>query len=198
MAIAIQMPGFEGRRTYTPSRYSTTQPGRRDVVPPKLRILIEHLDQLIENPNQMDDDCAAKRYSELWSAYAKAAYIPRLDKVATLRALDRLKTLATDWSGYSAIPIDRRLILSAKEFILGLPTDIIGTPTVVPMTRGRLQLEWHQGNRSLELEFESAGRIHYLKWDSDAGIEEEDTIPGNDVAMIYALLQWFAAEPGNA
>src|SRR5271165_592552 len=113
MAIAIQMPGFEGRRTYTPGRYSTTQPGRRDVVPRTLRILIEHLDQLIENPIEMGDDCAAKRYFELWSDYAQAAYKPRLDKVAALRALDRLRSLATNWSGYNAIPIDHRLILSA-------------------------------------------------------------------------------------
>src|SRR5271157_1768881 len=190
MAIAIQMAAFRGRGTYTPIRHKTTLAGREDVVPRRLLMLIENLDQLTGN--------AMERYAELWFAYAQVALIPRLDKAATLTALERLKSLEANWSGYDTIPINRRLILTAKEFILALPTDIIGTPKVVPMTRGRLQFEWHRGNRSLEIEFESCDRIHYLKWDSDAGLEEEDTILVNDVATIYALLQWFAAEPRNA
>jgi hypothetical protein len=121
----------------------------------------------------------------------------RLDKAATLSALEGLKALPPNWSGYTAIPIDRRLLQAAKELIWALPSDIIGTAKVVPMTRGRLQFEWHRGNRSLELEFESSDRIHYLKWDSDAGIEEEDVIPVDDVSRIHALLRWFAPERGN-
>jgi hypothetical protein len=72
---------------------------------------------------------------------------------------------------------------------LAVPSDIIETPVVVPMTRGRLQFEWHRGNRSLELEFESCDKIHFLKWDSDLGIEDEDIIPVTDVAAIHALLR---------
>jgi hypothetical protein len=124
-------------------------------------------------------------------------YGTRLDKAATLSALEELKTLPPNWSGYTAIPIDRSLIQVAKDWIQALPSNIIGTPKVVPMTRGRLQFEWHEGNRSLELEFESRDRIHYLKWDPDAGIEEEDVIPMDDVAGIHALLRWFAPERGN-
>jgi hypothetical protein len=62
------------------------------------------------------------------------------------------------------------------------------------MTRGRLQLEWHRGNRSLELEFESPGRIRYLKVDDDSGVEEESVIPTSQTALVVALLQWFASE----
>ena len=121
----------------------------------------------------------------------------KLDKAATLCALEELKTLPLNWSGYGASPIDHDLIQAAKEFISALPCDLIATPKVVPMTRGRLQFEWHRGNRSLELEFESSDRIHYLKWDSDAGIEEEDAIPVSDGEKIGALLRWFTLEPAN-
>jgi hypothetical protein len=123
--------------------------------------------------------------------------VARLDKAATLSALEELKALPPNWSGYGASPIDHALIHSAREFISALPCDLIATPKVVPMTRGRLQFEWHRGNRSLELEFESSDRIHYLKWDSGAGIEEEDTISVNDRSEIHALLRWFALEPVN-
>ena len=120
-----------------------------------------------------------------------------LDKGATLCALEELKTLPPNWSGYGASPIDHDLIQSAKEFISALPSDLIATPKVFPMTRGRLQFEWHRGNRTLELEFESSDWIHYLKWDSDAGIEEEDAIPVSDGEKVGALLRWFALEPAN-
>ena len=124
--------------------------------------------------------------------------VARLDKAATLSALEELKTLPLNWSGYGASPIDHVLIHSAREFISALPCDLVATPEVVPMTRGRLQFEWHRGNRSLELEFECTDRIHYLKWDSGAGIEDEDTISVNDRAEIHALLRWFALEPVTA
>jgi hypothetical protein len=65
------------------------------------------------------------------------------------------------------------------------------------MTRGRLQFEWHRGNRSLELDFETKDKLHYLKWDSDLGIEDEDVISVSDVCGIHGLLRWFAAERGN-
>jgi hypothetical protein len=124
-------------------------------------------------------------------------HIVHLDKAATFRALEELQSLPPNWSGYGASPIDPDRIRAAKAFISALPCDLIATPKVVPMTRGRLQFEWHRGNRSLEFEFESSDRIHYLKWDSDAGIEEEDAIPVNDGANIHALLRWFALEPVN-
>jgi hypothetical protein len=123
--------------------------------------------------------------------------VPRLDKAAVLSALDDLKILPSNWSAYGANPIDRRTIEAAKELILAVPSDIIEPPRVVPMTRGRLQLEWHRGNRSLELEFETSDNIHFLKWDSDLGIEDEDVILITDVTGINALLRWFAPECGN-
>ena len=103
-------------------------------------------------------------------------YPNRFDKYATLSQLDCLKQLPENWNGYGAQAIDAITIESAKRFINDLTNEIITSPLVVPMTRGRLQFEWHQGNRSLELEFESPRRIHYLKVDDDLEIEEEDLL----------------------
>ena len=125
------------------------------------------------------------------------AATPRLDKGAALAVLQRLRALPPNWSGYGDVAIDRRVIRAAEDFILSLPSDIITTPKAVPMTRGRLQFEWHRGNRSLELEFETSDRLHYLKWDSDANIGE-DVISVSDTDMIHSRLRWFASEPVNA
>lgn len=128
---------------------------------------------------------------------SQSVHKPRLDQVAILKALEGLRYLPANWNGYNASPIDKRIIDAAKRIIRSLPSDIVATPSVVPMTRGRLQFEWHRGNRSLELELESRDRIHYLKWDSDEGIEEEDSLSINDTDKVRALLHWFASECAN-
>jgi hypothetical protein len=132
------------------------------------------------------------------TAHPRTAAAAHLDQAQALGALEALKGLPPNWNGYGAIPIDRAVIGAAEDFIRSLPGDIATTPKVVPMTRGRLQFEWHRGNRSLELEFESSDRLHYLKWDSDAGVEEEEIISADDTGAVLALLRWFASESENA
>ena len=66
------------------------------------------------------------------------------------------------------------------------------------MTRGRLQFEWHRGNRSLELEFESPTLIHFLKYDPDHDVEEEDVFSVEHTTRLMELLRWFGAGPSNA
>ena len=62
------------------------------------------------------------------------------------------------------------------------------------MTRGRLQLEWHRGRRSLELEIEDPTLVHYLKYDADHGIEEEATLPIGETSAMIGLVRWFRGE----
>ncbi len=118
----------------------------------------------------------------------------RLDGPSAVSLLDLLKGLPPDWNGYGAQPINAELIEQAKRFIERLPDDIVDAPAVVPMTRGRLQLEWHRGNRSLELEFVSKGRIHYLKADDDSGTDEENILLTDQAFEIEELLRWFSSE----
>ena len=67
-------------------------------------------------------------------------------------------------------------------------------PAVVPMRKGNLQFEWHDGPRTLELEIEDPRTIHFLKWHPEAGIEEEDTCSISDADTVTALLEWFAKD----
>jgi hypothetical protein len=117
--------------------------------------------------------------------------IHQLDKPATIGRIEQLALLPHDWNGYGAYPIDSKVIESASRFIDLLPPDAISTPQVVPMTGGRLQFEWHRGNRSLELEFETPTLIHYLKYDPDREIEEEATLPVDETTRLMELLHWF-------
>ena len=55
-----------------------------------------------------------------------------------------------------------------------------------------LQFEWSAGRRSLELEIESPATIHYLKWDPNEKVEEEDVFNIGDTDRTVRLIQWFA------
>lgn len=124
--------------------------------------------------------------------------IPPLDKAATLAQIEQLSRLRYAWNGYGADSIDPEVIAAAPRFVDFLSLDGISTPQVVPMTRGRLQFEWHRGRRSLELEFESPTVVHFLKYDPDRGIEDEDVLPADDTARLRELLRWFIAESSDA
>lgn len=117
-----------------------------------------------------------------------------LDKSAVLASLGELRRFEANWDGYGAEPLDDRILDAAARLIESLAPDAIPTPQVVPMTRGRVQLEWHRGSRSLELEFESPQKVHFLKWDSESGVEEEDVIPIHDTVAIRDLLSWYVSE----
>jgi hypothetical protein len=133
------------------------------------------------------------------AAYAAGREVQRqLPQIAAHASLAALKDLPPDWNGYGAAPIDTEIIASASMFINDLGAEFPSAPVVVPMTKGRLQFEWHQGNRSLEIEFEKPQTIHYLKWDSGLGIEDEDIIDTMNERAISGLFEWFSSEKRDA
>ncbi len=106
-------------------------------------------------------------------------------------ALDSLRTLVPNWDGYGASAIDPAVIDAAKSLIAKLPADLVHQPQVVPISNGTLQMEWHDGPKSLELEFESPSSIRYLKWHPEQGVEEEDSFPVTNVETAVDLIGWF-------
>lgn len=68
---------------------------------------------------------------------------------------------------------------------------IVFVPHLGRMSPGNLQLEWHQGPKVLELEFESPQMIRYLQYDPRAGVEEEDSFWVTDIDRAVDLIQWF-------
>jgi hypothetical protein len=108
--------------------------------------------------------------------------------------LRRLAGLKPNWDAEGAFPVDPQIIEAARVLVSILPTHLKArarAPAVVPMRKGNLQFEWHDGPRTLELEIESPSTIHYLKWHSEAGIEDEDICPITDAETLAALLEWF-------
>jgi hypothetical protein len=110
---------------------------------------------------------------------------------AVCAAIDHLSTLKPNWDGYGAPVISPAIIAAAKKFVRALPENLAYRPRVVPMSTGNLQLEWHHGSKTLELEFETDKVIHFLQWHPEAGVEEEGIFPATDVDWACGLIQWF-------
>jgi hypothetical protein len=113
------------------------------------------------------------------------------------RELDRLGALEANWDAQGAQRISPVVIDAARRLISQLPTNLIWRPAVVPMAKGNLQFEWHDGPRSLELEIEGPDTIHYLKWDSETGVEEEGLFSLSDRPRYVSLIRWFTKGAAN-
>jgi hypothetical protein len=107
------------------------------------------------------------------------------------KEISDLAQLPPNWDGYGAPVIDRAVISAARKFVRSLPEVLVCRPKVVPLSAGTLQLEWHNGPRVLELDFEDPRTIHYLQWHPQAHTEEEHTFPASDIAKAVELVQWF-------
>jgi hypothetical protein len=112
-------------------------------------------------------------------------------RVGIDRELDRLAALPANWDHEGAPRIDPAIIRATRNFVAKLPPNISSIPAVVPSAAGNLQLEWNAGRRSLELEIEDPSTIHYLRWDPNEQIEEEDVFSIDDIGRTVNLIQWF-------
>lgn len=116
-----------------------------------------------------------------------------------LDQLEKLRAYPPNWDGYGAKAFATEIIEAVRTFLDRLPDDLwMGPhaetngllPAVVPMSSGSIQLEWHFGNRILELEFETPTSVHYLKWWPQEGIQEEGVYPVADCRQSSRLIEW--------
>jgi hypothetical protein len=111
--------------------------------------------------------------------------------VALDARLDQVAALPPNWDGYNAAPVDPVLVQTIREWGAAMPGWAFAPPpAVVPLSSGAVQLEWRTGSKLLELEFESPGFIHFLRWDPASGVEEEDSFPTTDRTRAEALVAW--------
>jgi hypothetical protein len=71
-------------------------------------------------------------------------------------ALARIRSLASlesNWDSYGAVPLQRGAVLHAVRLVAAiLQNEDVPLPAIVPTSQGGLQLEWHRGRATLEME----------------------------------------------
>jgi hypothetical protein len=72
-----------------------------------------------------------------------------------LMRLQDLAALAPDWDSYGAKPVEADMAMAAVRFLATLAAAAPGVdkPSVVPLSDGGVQVEWHRGGIDLEVAF---------------------------------------------
>jgi hypothetical protein len=109
----------------------------------------------------------------------------------TLTALDTLRSLPRDWDHYGADPIDPRAIGYARAIVTNHPASV--APQVVPLPRGRVQLEWRKPGRALDVAIYTDGWVHYLLTIDATGVEREAILRGDVIGDV--IREFDAASP---
>ncbi|KAA6463359.1 hypothetical protein DYQ86_08640 [Acidobacteria bacterium AB60] len=93
----------------------------------------------------------------------------------TAKALSGLLNLSENWDSYGGARIQEAIVVRA----LILLTQILGinspAPSVVPLSDGGIQLEWHRKQQDLEIVFPADALPTYFYCDRHSGIEDEAT-----------------------
>jgi hypothetical protein len=77
----------------------------------------------------------------------------------TLSRLGQLLTLPRDWDSYGGWPVDPACAWAAWQLLLTLMIENTPVPTLVPTSRGGVQIEWHAKGIDLEIEVLTPGEF---------------------------------------
>jgi hypothetical protein len=91
----------------------------------------------------------------------------------TTESLVGLLSLGQGWNSYGARPVDPLKVVAALELLAQVMSDSAPAPTVVPTSRGGVQLEWHTLGIDLEVEVQSPQRFQVSFEDSRSNVEWE-------------------------
>ena len=92
-----------------------------------------------------------KRHLVQWLDYGDP--LPKwFDQV--MQGLVDLLTLPPNWDSYGAGPIDLALVRRAFEFVNGFLRHSSPAPSIIPLSSGGLQIEWHRKGIDLEVVFD--------------------------------------------
>ncbi|KPJ53889.1 MAG: hypothetical protein AMS16_05035 [Planctomycetes bacterium DG_58] len=84
----------------------------------------------------------------------------------TLRRVEEIAQLPTNWDGDGSPPSDPTIIVAAEQLLtslFGTVDEDVPVPDVVPVSGGGFQFEWTVKERHLEIEFASSRTVYFLR-----------------------------------
>lgn len=91
----------------------------------------------------------------------------------TAESLAALLQLPHGWNSYGAKRTDAHVVCAAFDLLASVMEDDTPGPSIVPTTRGGVQLEWHTANIDMEITFHSPTRVEVYCEDIRTGQQWE-------------------------
>jgi hypothetical protein len=108
--------------------------------------------------------------------------------------LESLLRLPTNWDSYGARPIDPRAAGATLSLLTATMQPNTPIPSIVPMSRGDIQVEWHLRGMDIEVVVPAEGPIRIWQEDLRNGTEHEFTLD-QDQEPLRAILRELTARP---
>lgn len=90
--------------------------------------------------------------------------------------LNGLLRLDAGWDGGAADPVSMEAVNSVVAIVGQISSDLAVPPFVFPLPDGGLQIEWHAGRESVEIEVDGEGAAHLLVTDPEGTIVVNDEL----------------------
>jgi hypothetical protein len=101
--------------------------------------------------------------------------------------LIKLCGLPVGWDGHGGLPTDRDTAEFAASILAALMLPRVPMPSIMPMSYGGVQLEWHRNGWDIEIEIISPNRMHVYTRDIANDIEEEFSL-GADLTRLRSVI----------
>jgi len=110
--------------------------------------------------------------------------------VEAFESLLGLLELEEGWSDDGASKIDREILSSVSAFMVKLADMGVSPPWPVPLSDGRIQLEWRKGGHYVEFEFVDPTNVIYID-DDHAGNTGQGSLYIDDKERVLDILKHF-------
>jgi hypothetical protein len=96
-------------------------------------------------------------------------YLGPASRFEFLRRLERIASLTANWDSYGAFPLSQHVITRVRDFVDTLIEQGVPLPHVAPSSSGAIVVEWRDGERVVEFEFDPSGDDSVsLDWDGES------------------------------
>jgi hypothetical protein len=106
----------------------------------------------------------------------------------TIRSFLDLLQVPQNWDGYGASQVQEQIVQQALLLLFEVMDNDAPPPSVVPLSDGGVQVEWHRHGRNLEIEFPADEPSGFYYYENNNDIECE-----GQVSSRYDQLQSYIA-----
>ncbi|MCL4850147.1 MAG: hypothetical protein KJZ78_02055 [Bryobacteraceae bacterium] len=130
------------------------------------------------DPDVAHVSVTARPESRRSKAYTAEAPFPAWLK-PTIQVLTDLLQLPQNWDGYGASQVREQIAQQALLMLIEVMENDAPPPSIVPLSDGGVQVEWHRRGKNLEIEFPADEAPSFYYYEDESGVESEGQVSWN-------------------